>query len=134
MCTCFIGFFVFAAFLVDMIVLKTNMTIKMHYKLKVCIVNAILRQLSLPDRDRIKKLNKSLLKSYTIWISANTVQTLNTVIWYKLQPDIRDKKLRSRNFLGFCNVKNTWYKSLGFKGQPDIRTWFLGPDELFYLI
>ena len=63
MCTCFIGFFVFAAFLVDMIVLKTNMTIKMHYKLKVCIVNAILRQLPLPDGDGSKKLKKSQLKS-----------------------------------------------------------------------
>ena len=77
-----------------------------------------------PDKKLIKVVN---------WI-VYTVQTLNMVIWYKLQPDIRDKKLWSQNFLGFCNVKNTWYKSLGFKGQPDIRTWFLGPDEVFYLI
>ncbi len=56
------------------------------------------------------------------------------VIWYKLQPDKRDKKLRSQNFLGFCNDKDTCYKSLGFKGQPDIRIWFLGSDELFYMI
>ena len=59
MCTCFIGFFVFAAFLVDMIVLKTNMTIKMYYKLKVCIRNAILRQLLLPVGGACKKLLKT---------------------------------------------------------------------------
>ena len=59
MCTCFIGFFVFAAFLVDMIVLKTNMTIKIYYKLKVCIGNAILRQLPLPVGGACKKLCKT---------------------------------------------------------------------------
>ena len=62
MCTCFIGFFVFAAFLVDMIVLKTNMTIKMYYKLKVCIRNAILRQLPLPVGGACKKSHKTELK------------------------------------------------------------------------
>ena len=61
MCTCFIGFFVFAAFLVDMIVLKTNMTIKMYYEPKVCIVNAILRQLPLPVGGACKKPRKTEL-------------------------------------------------------------------------
>ena len=59
MCTCFIGFFVFAAFLVDMIVLKMNMNIKMYYKLKVCIGNAILRQLPLPVGGACKKPRKT---------------------------------------------------------------------------
>ena len=46
-----------------------------------------------------------------------TVQTLNMVIWYKLRLDISYKKLWSRIFSGFYNVKDkeldirsTWYK------------------------
>ena len=50
-------------------------------------------------------------------VNEHTVQTLNMVIWYKLQLHISYKKLWSRIFSCFYNVENkkldirsTWYK------------------------
>ena len=94
---------------------------------RVCLLLALAKSLLLFYYDEIPLSLKNGLNMYT-------VLPLNMVIWYKLQPDIWDKKMRSWNFLGSCNIKDTCYESLGFKGQPDIKTWFLGPDELSHRI
>ena len=64
---------------------------------------------------------------------ADTVWPLNMVNWYKHHPDVSTKMSRSRNYLGFSNGKKIGFKSLLFKGQPDIRTIFLGPDSVCIL-